>query len=73
MSQENVQRFHDVVEEFFARRKLGPDVLAENVEWVNPEDAVERGSRHGIDSFNDAIRSVFDAWDEGSLRNRARH
>jgi len=64
MSQENVARFHRIYEEWYARRKLGLDVLAEDVEWVNPHDAVEPGIRVGADSFNEAIKSVFDAWEE---------
>ena len=62
MSHENVERFRRIFEEWYRSRKLGPELLAEDVEWVNPPDAVERGSRRGIDSFNEAIRSVFDAW-----------
>jgi uncharacterized protein len=64
MSQENVERFHRIYEEWYGSRRLGPDLLAEDVEWANPHDAVERGSRQGIDSFNEAITSVFDAWEE---------
>ena len=40
--------------ELFGSRTLGADLLAEDVEWANPPDAVERGVRRGIDSFNDA-------------------
>jgi ketosteroid isomerase-like protein len=64
MSRENVERFHRIYEAWYARRKLGPDVLADDVEWVNPPDAVEPGTRQGPDSFNEAIKSVFDAWGE---------
>jgi ketosteroid isomerase-like protein len=64
MSQENVARFHHIYEEWYARRKLGPNLLADDAEWVNPHDAVEAGIRHGADSFNEAITSVFDAWEE---------
>ena len=63
MSQENVERFHRIYEQW-NERQLGPNLLAEDVEWVNPDDAVERGSRRGIGSFNEAVRSVFDAWEE---------
>src|SRR5688572_276097 len=63
MSQENLATFHRIYDAWHARRTLGPDLLAENVEWVNPHDAVERGSRQGIDSFNQAIASIFDAWE----------
>ena len=64
MSEENVERFHRIYEQWYGNRKVGSDLLAEDVEWVNPHDAVERGSRRGIDSFNEAIRSVYDAWEE---------
>jgi ketosteroid isomerase-like protein len=64
MSQENLERFHRIHQELFARRKLGPHFLAERVEWVNPHDAVEPGIRQGADGFNAAIKSVFDAWDD---------
>jgi ketosteroid isomerase-like protein len=64
MSETNVARFHRIYEQWYGSHSLGPDLLAEGVEWVNPHDALERGNRYGIDSFNEAIRSVFDAWGE---------
>jgi ketosteroid isomerase-like protein len=64
MSGDNVEMLDRIYEEWFESRTLGADLLAEDVEWVNPPDAVERGVRRGIDSFNDAIRSVFQAWEE---------
>jgi ketosteroid isomerase-like protein len=64
MSEENVERFHHIYEEWYARHRLGPDLVEEDVEWVNPPDAVETGTRRGADSFNEAIKSVFDAWEE---------
>jgi hypothetical protein len=44
MSQENVEAFHRIYEQWYGRRKLGRELLAEGVEWVNPHDALERGS-----------------------------
>ena len=64
MSEENVEQFHRINKELSARRTLSPDFLAAEVEWVNPPDAVEPGVRQGIDSFNEAISSIFDAWKE---------
>jgi len=64
MSEENVEQFHRINKEWSARRTLSPDFLAAEVEWVNPPDAVEPGVRQGIDSFNEAISSIFDAWKE---------
>jgi ketosteroid isomerase-like protein len=71
MSQENVEKFQRIHQELFGGRKLGPHFLAERVEWVNPHDAVEPGTRQGVASFNEAIRSVFDAW--GEVRFEAEH
>jgi len=64
MSAGNKQRLERVLEELFAGRSLGPDMLAEDAEWVNPPDAVEGGTRRGFDAFNDAIANVFAAWDD---------
>jgi ketosteroid isomerase-like protein len=64
MSGDNVERFHRLYREFYEHHGLGPDLLADDAEWINPPDAVEPGIRHGADSFNRAIRSIFDAWGE---------
>ena len=64
MSAGNTERLERVLEELFAGRSLGPELLAEDAEWVNPPDAVEGGTRRGFDAFNDAIANVFAAWDD---------
>jgi ketosteroid isomerase-like protein len=64
MAPDNAQRLRDILDELFAGRSLGRDVLAKDAEWVNPPDAVEPGTRHGADGFNRAIRSVFATWDD---------
>ncbi len=33
------------------------------VEYVNPEDAVEPGTRRGIEAFRGAVRKTFEAWE----------
>jgi len=48
----------------YRRRELSPRFLVAEVEWVNPDDAVEPGTRTGVESFNEAIRSVFHAWED---------
>ena len=63
MSQENVENLRRIQQQLFDCRRLGPDVLTENVEWLNPGDAVEPGRRCGRDGFNQAIASIFDAWE----------
>ena len=64
MAQENVERLDVIFEHLFQGRRIGAELLAEEAEWVNPRDAVEGGTRSGADAFNDAIESVFAAWDD---------
>jgi ketosteroid isomerase-like protein len=64
MSEKNVERFLRVRSELSERRTLDRELLADDAEWVNPDDAVETGSRRGADSFLQAIASVFEGWEE---------
>ena len=53
-----------VLEQVFDSRRIHPDLLDADAEWVNPHDAVEPGTRHGAESFNGAIASIFATWDD---------
>jgi ketosteroid isomerase-like protein len=53
-----------VLDQLFNSRRIDPELLNEDVEWVNPHDAVEPGTRRGADEFNQAIASVFSTWDD---------
>jgi ketosteroid isomerase-like protein len=64
MSQDNVDRLMLLLDQLFEARRVDPQLLAEDVEWVNPPEAVEPGTRQGADSFNRAIAGVFAAWDD---------
>jgi ketosteroid isomerase-like protein len=61
---DNVGLMRSALEELFERRGLRRELLAEDVEWVNPHDAVEPGTRTGPEGFNGAIDSVFATWDD---------
>jgi len=52
------------LDQLFNSRRIDPELLAEDAEWVNPHDAVEPGTRRGADEFNRAIASVFSTWDD---------
>jgi ketosteroid isomerase-like protein len=52
------------LDQLFNSRRIDPELLAEDAEWVNPHDAVEPGTRRGADEFNKAIASVFSTWDD---------
>jgi uncharacterized protein len=63
MSQENVdlvQRLYDA----WARNEFpGPvELLDPDIEYVNPEGAIEPGIRRGLAAFSRAVESVFDGW-----------
>jgi ketosteroid isomerase-like protein len=64
MSEQNVDRLNLIFGQLFGARRVDPELLAEDVEWVNPPEAVEPGTRQGADSFNKAIANVFAAWDD---------
>jgi ketosteroid isomerase-like protein len=52
------------LDQLFNSRRIGPELLADDAEWMNPHDAVEPGTRRGADEFNKAIASVFSTWDD---------
>jgi ketosteroid isomerase-like protein len=64
MSEQNVDRLNLIFGQLFGARRVDPELLAGDVEWVNPPEAVEPGTRQGADSFNKAIANVFAAWDD---------
>jgi ketosteroid isomerase-like protein len=64
VSEQNVDRLDQIFGQLFGARRVDPELLAEDVEWVNPPEAVEPGTRQGADSFNRAIANVFAAWDD---------
>ena len=61
---DNAMTVQVALEQLFEGRRLAPELLADDAEWVNPPDAVEPGTRSGADEFNKAIASVFSTWDD---------
>ena len=59
-----MQLFHRMQRQWQERRRLPPELLTDDVEWVNPPDSVESGTRRGADGFNDAIASVYEGWED---------
>ena len=64
MSEENVdavRRFYDA----WSRGELpGPaNLIADEIEYVNPTRAVEPGTRRGLAEFSQAVKSMFEPWD----------
>src|SRR3954454_522013 len=63
-SGDNAILFQVALAQLFEGRQLAPELLDDEVEWVNPPEAVEPGTRRGADEFNKAIASVFATWDD---------
>jgi ketosteroid isomerase-like protein len=60
----NEAQLESALDQLFNGRRLHPELLAADAEWVNPHDAVEPGTRSGAEDFNGAIASVFATWDD---------
>jgi ketosteroid isomerase-like protein len=63
-SQGNLERFHDLRWRLNEHHEVSRALLTDDAEWVNPDDAVEPGIRRGADSFLQAVKSVFEGWEE---------
>ena len=61
MPEGNVERFQRLRPGI---RTLRRELLADDAEWINPNDAVEPGNRRGAEAFLQAIASVFEGWEE---------
>jgi ketosteroid isomerase-like protein len=60
----NLERFHELRRRLSERHEVSRTLLTEDAEWVNPDDAVEPGTRRGADNFLEAVSSVFEGWAE---------
>jgi ketosteroid isomerase-like protein len=60
----NAERMREIRRRLVEEREPGRELLTDDAEWVNPDDAVEPGRRRGADSFLEAIASVFEGWEE---------
>jgi ketosteroid isomerase-like protein len=59
VSQENVDAVRRIFNVWETERSPVPSGLLDpGIEWVNPPDAVERGTRQGIDAFGTAVDSL---------------
>jgi uncharacterized protein len=64
MSKENVEvvrNIHDAWARGESPASLG--LLHPDIEWVNPEGALEPGTRHGLDSFDEAFAAMREAFE----------
>jgi uncharacterized protein len=43
------------------------ELMDPEVEWVNPDDAIEPGTRHGFGEYQDALRNLRQTFDQMEL------
>jgi len=64
MSQENVEVVRSVYEAWAGNDLPGPAHLFDaQIEYVNPPNAVEPGTRQGLPAFSRAVHDVFAGWE----------
>ncbi|MQA72837.1 MAG: hypothetical protein GEU88_00525 [Solirubrobacterales bacterium] len=66
MSRENVEIVRRIYAAWVAGSPVESDLLDSEIEWVNPEDAVETGVRRGRGAFASVAESLGDTF--GDLR-----
>src|SRR5207302_5816303 len=63
MTTQNVEVVRALYDAWAREGFPGPTGLLDpEIEYVNPEGAVEPGTRHGIDEFARAVEKVFEGW-----------
>jgi ketosteroid isomerase-like protein len=68
MSQDNVEIVRRVYEAWARDELPGPAGLFDaQIEYVNPPDAVEPGTRHGLVAFTQAVRDSFEGWGDRQI------
>jgi ketosteroid isomerase-like protein len=64
MSQENVEIVQRLYEAWARDEVPGPpELLDPDIEYVNPDGAIEPGTRRGLPAFVAAIEKLFEGWE----------
>ena len=64
MSQENIEIVRRIYAAWTGNDVPGPvELLDRNIEYVNPEGAIEPGTRRGLEAFTEATQRVVEAWE----------
>jgi len=63
VSEENVRIVRRIYRAWEDGSPLSSGLLAEDIEWVNPSEAVEPGTRQGVSAFGEAVDSVSNAFE----------
>ena len=63
MSEENVKIVKRIYAAWENGSPLSSGLLSDEIEWVNPSEAVEPGTRQGVSAFGEAAESVSNAFE----------
>ncbi len=64
MSQENIEIVRRIYAAWTGNDVPGPvELLDRDIEYVNPEGAIEPGTRRGLEAFTEATQRVVEAWE----------
>jgi ketosteroid isomerase-like protein len=64
MSQENIEIVRRIYAAWTGDDVPGPvELLDRDIEYVNPEGAIEAGTRRGLEAFTEATQKVLEAWE----------
>ena len=64
MSEENVEIVRRIYAAWTAASPIESGLLDPEIEWVNPHDAIETGTRSGLDAFGSAAEMLGDTFEE---------
>ena len=64
MAQENIEIVRRIYAAWAGDHVPGPaELLDPDVEYVNPEGAIEPGTRRGLEAFTKATQKLYEAWE----------
>ena len=67
--QQNVEIVRAIYAAWDREELPGPvDLLDDKIEYVNPPDALEPGTRHGLAEFSRAVARTFEGWESWKMQ-----
>lgn len=62
-----VRRLYENLTERDPSRRDVTELLHRDVEWVNPEEAIEGGTRRGVEGWTTAVRGLRDSFEQTEI------
>ncbi len=68
MGESNVEIVRELYRRAAEDGSFPDELIGDEIEWVNPPDAVETGIRRGRDAFHTALESTGEAFDRTAVK-----